>query len=312
LRYFFERVAHWGLKRRLPSRTASTAVDTTTETITNTVASLARQQVGALIVLQGRDLLVRHLEGGHPLAGHLSQPLLTSIFDPHSDGHDGAVIINGNQIDQFGCRLPLSKSQDKLGGRGTRHAAALGLAELCDALCIIVSEQNGAISIARHGELEALPDPDALQDRLNEFNEEIHPSRQPHPLTWFLRHNTREKVVALALAVILWFVLVHESQVVYRTYTVPVQLPPLPPDLTLTEFSPRHVQVTLSGLRKDFFLSTGKDMVLVLKPRELAAGEYRLPVQDENLRHSEMLSLEQVNPDQVIIRLENKVVGPQE
>src|SRR3970282_1124630 len=84
----------------------------------------------------------------------LSEPLLKRIFDPHSIGHDGAVIIENGKITMFSAHLPLSKNFQQLRYHCTRHAAALGLTEFTDALCLVVSEEQGAISVARNGILK--------------------------------------------------------------------------------------------------------------------------------------------------------------
>ena len=114
---------------------------------------MAKKRIGALIVLQGNDPLERHINGGTSLDGLVSEPLLESLFDPHSIGHDGAVIINGNRIAKFGCHLPLSINTSKYGNIGLRHTAALGLAERSDAICVVVSEEKGTISTGLSGNI---------------------------------------------------------------------------------------------------------------------------------------------------------------
>ena len=89
---------------------------------------------------------------GLPLEGKLSGALLKSIFRPHSPGHDGAVLVEQDCITRFAAHLPLSKNLTQLTNAGTRHSAALGLAESSDALCIVVSEERGTISVARDGQ----------------------------------------------------------------------------------------------------------------------------------------------------------------
>src|SRR5262249_3136950 len=152
----------WSLRRGGPQRAVPDVIDI----LTTSVAKLVLDKTGALIVLHGRDPLHRHVDGGWDLDGALSQPLLDSIFDPHSLGHDGAVLVQRGRLARFGCHLPLSKQLSDL---GTRHAAALGVTERTDALCIVVSEQRGTITVSRNGELETLPDSRVLQQRLEAF-----------------------------------------------------------------------------------------------------------------------------------------------
>src|SRR5262245_61499103 len=151
LRRLFERIAMLGLGRRSPAPPPD-AVDA----IARSLARLAARRTGALVVLPGREPLDRHLEGGVELDGRVSEPLIQSLFDTSSPGHDGALVVRGDRIERFAVHLPLSTDREQLDGVGTRHAAALGLAERCDALCIVVSEERGAISVARDGELRVL------------------------------------------------------------------------------------------------------------------------------------------------------------
>ena len=142
LRYFFEQVAARFFERGFPlyKRKRTRPPRQEVEILARTLGDLAREKIGALVVIRGKDPIARHLDGGVEVKGLLSEPLLKSIFDPHSIGHDGAVIIDGQLIERLGCHLPLSKNFEKLPRSGTRHAAALGLSELSDALCLVVSE----------------------------------------------------------------------------------------------------------------------------------------------------------------------------
>jgi uncharacterized protein (TIGR00159 family) len=149
LRQIFERIALWSLRKR----GTQTAQSETADTLVETVSDLARDKIGALIVLPGSQPIERHISGGIRLDGELSEPLLKSVFDPHSAGHDGAVVVEKDRISRFAAHLPLSKDFRQLSRVGTRHSAALGLAELTDALCLVVSEERGKISIAQDGRL---------------------------------------------------------------------------------------------------------------------------------------------------------------
>src|SRR5262245_19282787 len=154
LRRLFERIAIVGLGRRLPEPPPGAL-----EAIVRALSRLASLPIGALLVVPGREPLDRHLEGGVPLDGLVSEPLLLSLFDPGSPGHDGAILVEGERVTRFAVHLPLSTAREQLGAHGTRHAAALGLAERCDALCLVVSEERGTISAASEGRLVPLRGP---------------------------------------------------------------------------------------------------------------------------------------------------------
>jgi uncharacterized protein (TIGR00159 family) len=203
LRQLFERLALWGLRRQDGPIMSSDPTDILVGVLTD----FARDRVGALVVIPGSQPLSRHLQGGIDLDGRLSVPLLKSVFDPHSPGHDGAVLIEGGRIARFAMHLPLSKDFRQLATVGTRHAAALGLAELSDALCIVVSEERGHISIARDGKLRTLPNPAQLGPELQRFLRAAQPPvRGWRETAWQLvRANWREKVAAVVLTG-LWYV----------------------------------------------------------------------------------------------------------
>ncbi len=130
---------------------------------------LARNRTGGLIVLQREVGLDNLLESSVIIDGALSRKLLMSIFVKESPLHDGAVIINGDRIKAAGCVLPLSHNPDLDPNLGTRHRAAVGLSERSDALVIIISEENGSISLAREGKLTRNMDPSVLRDTLHRF-----------------------------------------------------------------------------------------------------------------------------------------------
>jgi len=265
IRRLFEQIARWGLSPRLSNRKISYEFNQKINMLVNTTFDLAREKVGALLVLTGKDIVMRHIHGGIDLNGALSESLLKSIFDTHSDGHDGGVLIEYGRVLQFACRLPLSKDSEQLRKKGTRHAAALGLSELTDALCIVVSETTGDVSVARHGQINKINDEETLVKLLESFQQETTPVQQSSSVKAFFVRNFKAKVVAVLISVLLWFVLVHESVVVYKTFYVPVQYAGLANGLEVKEIEPKKVQVVLSAARRDFYFVDKKDIKLVSK-----------------------------------------------
>jgi diadenylate cyclase len=240
-RRFFERL---GGHRPTPMRRRDV------EVIAQTVWRLARARTGAILVLKGKDLLERHLSGGQALGGRLSGALVESIFDPHSDGHDGAVIIEGELVTRFGVHLPLSKNIDHDSGLGTRHAAALGLSEITDALCIVVSEQRGTVMVAGEGRLTRVAREHQLEDRIRASMHQT--SASPRNRRWRgLTARAFDKTLALAAGVALWLVMVKGVYPVGVSFVVPIRAPNVPPALHIEELSPSRVQVTMKGLARD-------------------------------------------------------------
>ncbi len=307
LRYFFERVALWWIERGSRKSTPSRLARRETEILARTLADMARLKIGALVVVRGKDAVVRHLDGGEEVKGRLSEPLLRSIFDPHSQGHDGAVVIDGAVIDRLGCYLPLSQSLEKLTGTGTRHAAALGLSERCDALCLVASEEHGTMSVFRHGELLPVGSANELLDILEAFYDEITPRHAKRPVLEFFGRNSREKILALAVAAVLWFVLEHRAQVVQRTYSVPVSRALLPSNMLITNIQPITVKVTLQGpLRAVTFLNTN-DIKLILNLWDGKQGHSKYTITARDLVIPQDADLKDVEPHELQLDLVEKL-----
>jgi diadenylate cyclase len=118
------------------------------ETLTNSIDVLASKRMGALLVLTRATGLRTIIETGTRLNAELSSSLLLTLFANGTPLHDGAAVITGNRIVAAGCFLPLSEQSNIRRSFGTRHRAALGLVEETDAVVVVVSEENGAISLA--------------------------------------------------------------------------------------------------------------------------------------------------------------------
>ncbi len=308
LRYFFERVGLWWVECRLPRyrRTTAGLPRSEVETLARTLGDLARARIGALVVIRGKDSIARHLEGGEEVGGRLSEPLLKSIFDPHSIGHDGAVIIDGHLIDKLGCHLPLSKNLEKLPRSGTRHAAGLGLSERTDALCLIVSEERGTISVARAGSILGVSTPAQLVDILTAFYDEIAPRTETTSFRRILQVNYREKAVALALAVGLWVVVVQRSQTVQKTFDVAVSYGLVPSTLSVAKIVPDVVKVTVVGQRSAFGFRGSEDIKLVLDLSGVGKGMNRVLIEPGDLTFPRELKLDDIAPRHVTISVEEK------
>jgi len=143
------------------------------EVVVRAVEELSEVRYGALIVMARYDPLKEYGETGIPLNAPVSAKLLVQIFYPNTPLHDGAVIIDGNQILMAAAVMPLAKGdiQSKTSRRqlGLRHRAAIGISETTDAIAIVVSEETGAISIASGGRLLRRLDTARLRNILNGF-----------------------------------------------------------------------------------------------------------------------------------------------
>ncbi len=128
---------------------------------------LARKRIGAIIVIERTVGLGSYTEGAEAINAEIGASLLESIFHPRSPLHDGAVLVRRNRIVAAGCLLPLSERTDLPTEIGTRHRAALGIAEESDAVVIVVSEETGRIRTAYRGELAQARDGKELEKMLD-------------------------------------------------------------------------------------------------------------------------------------------------
>jgi len=123
------------------------------ETILSACQRLVQSKRGALIVFPRKIGLKNIIDSGTKMNADISSALIVTVFDHDTPLHDGAMIIQGSKIIAAACYLPLSAQTDIRASFGTRHRAALGMAEESDAAIIVVSEETGAISLAFNGNL---------------------------------------------------------------------------------------------------------------------------------------------------------------
>jgi diadenylate cyclase len=130
------------------------------------VRHFSQHKIGALLVLERDESLKTYIESGVPLDARLSYDLLLSVFRPGSPLHDGAAIIQGDRIAAAACFLPLSLAPATSTQLGTRHRAAIGVTEESDAICVVVSEETGAVALAAAGAIELNLSEEQLAQRL--------------------------------------------------------------------------------------------------------------------------------------------------
>jgi diadenylate cyclase len=151
------------------------------EAIGQATARLSERRQGALIVLERDTPLQEYIDTGVPMEAEMSPQLLLTIFYPKTELHDGAVIVRNSQIAAAACVLPLSSGRQLTDRKlGTRHRAALGISEVSDAVCVVVSEETGQISVTNGGRMIRRLDSARLQTILTAFyGETAKPPRSP-------------------------------------------------------------------------------------------------------------------------------------
>ncbi len=128
-------------------------VDHVATSICNAVFEMSSQKVGALIVIERTTKLGEYIDTGIKLNAQISSDLIKNIFFKNAPLHDGAVIISNMQICAAGCFLRISEQEGLDSDLGTRHRAAIGITEVSDAVVVVVSEENGKVSLARDSKI---------------------------------------------------------------------------------------------------------------------------------------------------------------
>jgi diadenylate cyclase len=161
LRRFLEQLGRGGMIARPEAAEDAAQLEEAIAILASAAIILSRNRTGALVAIEGATGLREFVESGTKLDARLSVELLLSIFTPKSPLHDGAAIVKANIVEAAGCFLPLSENVLTESHLGTRHRAAIGLSEQTDAVVLVISEQSGAISVARTGKLSRELDDEA-------------------------------------------------------------------------------------------------------------------------------------------------------
>jgi uncharacterized protein (TIGR00159 family) len=303
LRRLFEQIARaWFRSRDRPAASSDTV-----DLLTRAAANLAEHKRGALIVIPGRESIEGHVDGGLSLDAHLTEPLLLSLFDPNSPGHDGALIVDGDRGARFAVHLPLSTDHAQLGHRGTRHAAALGLSERTDALAIVVSEERGTISIAQGGRLRVFSAPSEIAAAIaRHLGRTLPAARKRGPRIPEMFRHWRAGALALPIAALLWGLAVPGATNVDVERVVPVTLSGVPAGYELEGIEPESVRVTLAGRRRDLFLLPVDAVKVRVDAILVELGRRSFQLSSENVQHPEELRVVRIQPDKVKIGLREK------
>ena len=153
---------------------------------------MSRRKTGALIVFAKEQRLEEYFKTGTQIDGQVTEQLLRNIFFKNSPLHDGATIIRNGRVAAAGCVLPLSESHRLSADLGTRHRAGVGMSEASDAVVVIISEENGAISVASGGVLKRYLTPQTLEKLLrNELLADAEADKNANPAVEVLKKITK-------------------------------------------------------------------------------------------------------------------------
>ncbi len=288
--------------RRVKNKTL-VSFSSTIFAVVQATSNLMRKKHGALIILPGKELLERHIRGGNILDGIATASLLESIFDPHSPGHDGAVIIVKDRISKFGVHLPLSQNFKELKNKGTRHSAAIGVSEKVDVLAVVISEERGEVSIAKNGHLKTLKDTRELEKYLLQHYKENFPQKKQGLLKSFFKERGIEKLSALAIAGFAWFFLVFQAEVIQRDFNVPISYINISEETIIESTLPETATITFSARGQAVLNTLTPDSIRVAIPGEkIKSGINEIEIEKNYITHPFNVSLVNISPPIVEVR----------
>lgn len=302
IRRIFYLIGSWGRK-----------VDYTSEFVErlrDVVFKMAKNKTGALIIMPGKeDPSPYFVNKGIVVEARFSEPLILSIFDDSSPGHDGAVVLDGEIIKEFGVHLPLSQDKRQLKNFGTRHSAGLGIAEKTDVLSIIVSEEKGTVSIAHNKKLKEVKEEEFISI-LNDFikslkKEELAGNKSP--LIENLRKNFALIFTSLFLAFGVWAIVSYPNLgIVQKHFIVPIEFTNIQKGLSVSDVKPIEVVATFSGRSQDFeLLEPGNLKINIDLSKFDKIGKHKVNLRKEYLKYPTSLILVDLNPDFVQFNIVN-------
>jgi uncharacterized protein (TIGR00159 family) len=270
--------------------------------------ALARDRIGALVVIERRDLVDQFITGGQHLEADPTPEVLTMIFARHSPVHDGAVIIRNGRVTRVSSFLPLSPEEELPRAYGTRHRAGLGLSAKSDALVIVVSEERGEVSLCREGKLVGIESEQRLRDVLHReiAAPDMGETRWGERVLGVVRNNWRMKLGTLALVSLCWLLLAGQQNFVH-TFNAPVKIVNLPEGLTVVEPGEPTAQVTVRGVRKDATTLNAKNVVLEVNLSRAGVGEARVALTPGKLVMPEsQVEVQGISPQVMVLTLQKK------
>jgi uncharacterized protein (TIGR00159 family) len=283
----------WGFSRKI--------VSTPVEIIVESVFELAQKRIGALIVLPGKNDLEDVVQSGIPWHGSVSKEMIMSIFWHDNPVHDGAAIIQGNQVSEVGVILPLSRRNDIPSYYGTRHKAALGLAESTDALVILVSEERGNVLVARGSEFTVVKQKKKLIQMLREH------AGVPTKEVDYLRKERIETSIAALVCLLfvigIWFSFSRGLETLI-TLEVPVEYMNRDPGMEILDTSVNTVNIHLSGSGSLIKTIQPEQVKVKLDLDKAVVGSNIFTITNDNISLPPGVSLKKVEPSVVEVTLD--------
>ncbi len=273
------------------------------QAIAEAAFAMARGRLGALVAVVRRDSVSELTDGGTTLGAEVSAPLLESVFQKMAPLHDGAVVVERNRMIKAGVVLPLTQRSGVPSVYGTRHRAAMGLVDRCDAVVVVVSEERGEARLMWGNNDRLLSGPEELVRLLADLTV---PARSGllGRARRTLFSNPGSKLLAGALAAVIWSMSVTTAGTAVRTVIVPVEFSNVPRSMRIVEQSASRLELQLRG-RSWLMDSTSLDnLVARFDLRDARQGSKTLGIGPDTVALPPGIAIERMRPSVVVIHLE--------
>ncbi len=283
----------WGIPRQ--------AVNTPVDMVAAAAFHLAREHIGALIVIPGRQSLEGLIQNGIPWQGLLSREMLVSIFWHGTPVHDGAVVVQGEFVHEVGAILPLSDRKDLPSYYGTRHRAAAGLTEQNDALVLVVSEERGDVVAVKGARFQEVGQEETLRRVITD-----HLGAEPAGEGAARREALRlGAAAALCLVFVsaVWFTIARGRDTLINL-RVPVEFLNRKPDMDLQQTSTGTVDLQLGGSEILMKSLRAEQVRVRLDLSSAEPGLNSLQIRPENVTLPPGILLRKIEPPFVEVNLD--------
>jgi uncharacterized protein (TIGR00159 family) len=273
------------------------------EAVADALYEMAHSRTGALLILPGKEDLSEAVHSGIPWQGLVSKEMIMTVFWRDNPVHDGAAVVRGRRIDEVGVILPLSHRDDLPSFYGTRHRAALGLAERSDALVLVVSEERGTVSAARNSQMHEVKSREDLLDTIERHGGAT--------ISWGrARKDKLELALAGALSVFLiiavWSTFTRGVDTVV-SMDIPVEYLNRPSEMEILETSVNAVRLEISGSAALLRRIQPEQVSVKLDLSNGVAGSNPFPISPESVSLPPGVLLKGVKPPVVEVTLDTTV-----
>jgi len=251
----------------------------------NWAFDVAKKRIGALIVFERTDLVFDLVTKGISMECDPQPEILNSIFYKESPLHDGAILISNGKVLKTSCYLPLSAREDLPQEWGTRHRAALGLTEQCDAWVMIVSEERGEVSFAVDNDIRKVNDEKELAALLEEaaFDfKETDTDVKEKIKAWFTRRY-KIKAIVFALVFIMWLLFAGQQNF-EKKIDLPLNFRNTPAGLMVSLPVDPKISIICRGLRKDVGLLDENNIITSIDLFSARLGKSSYNITTDNLK----------------------------